>query len=202
MIVRHLCAVGAGPAIAAVFQGRIVLTEAVKAELTMQANGIPALRSFLASTPVTELSVDTAADEQEVEDIRIDMYTKKAARLSDTEHLGEAQCLFFAERDGYVFATNDVRARMRARASCDPSGKRPRTPGMHCVEVFHVVEVLLALVRGGVTRPAAAWQYYEQAVQSGLYPWPGYEIPGSRPRFMTEASTMTALWRADREGAD
>ena len=87
MIIRHLCAVGAGPAIAAVFQGRILLTEAVKAELTMQANRIPALRSFLSSTPVAELSVDAAADEQEIEDIRIDMYTKKAARLSDTEHL-------------------------------------------------------------------------------------------------------------------
>jgi len=91
MIVRHLCAVGGGDYLAEAFAGRLVWPEAVNAEPRLQSNSIHPLRNFLSSRPATVLEVD-AADEPEVEDIRIDMYTKRAARLSDTEHLGEAQC--------------------------------------------------------------------------------------------------------------
>jgi hypothetical protein len=128
MIVRHLCAVGGGDYLAEAFAGRLVWPEAVNAELTLQSDRICPLRNFLSSRPATVLEVD-AADEPEVEDIRIDMYTKRAARLSDTEHLGEAQCLFFAESDGYPIAVAGSGPGSRRNASPRTSAIRPLLPG-------------------------------------------------------------------------
>ena len=197
MIVRHLCAVGSGDYLAEAFAGRLVWPEAVNAELTLQSDRIRPLRNFLSSRPATVLEVD-AADEPEVEDIRLDMYTKRAARLSDTEHLGEAQCLFFAERDGYPIATNDGRARARARASWDERTNAPRIAGKKKVDAFHIIEVLLVMIRAGTCRPGIAWSLYEKAVAGGLYESPGFEIPGARPRFLRDASTIAALGQTER----
>lgn len=198
MIVRHICAGGGGSQLAAGFAGRIAWPEAVNAELTLQSRGIPELRAFLARKPATVLEVDPA-DEEEVEDIRIDMYTKRAARRSDTEHLGEAQCLFFAERDGYPLATNDGKARERARASWDERTSTPRVPGRKKVDVFHILQVLQVCIRTGACRPGVAWDIYSRAVAGGLFESPGFAVPGSRERFLSDSSPLAALRRAEAE---
>jgi hypothetical protein len=178
MVIRHLCAAGGGSVLVAAFAGRLAWPEAVDAELRLQANSVKPVSAFLRDARATVLEVD-AADEEEVEDIRIDMYSKAAARTSDTEHLGEAQCLFFAERDGYPLVTHDGRARARGRVAG--------------IGLFHMIDVLCACVRLGACRPARAWQLYSDAVGSGLYVLPGFEIPGSRDRFLNSAGQMRAL---------
>ena len=196
MIVRHLCNAGAGGALATAFAGRMLWPSAVDAELNLQAGYVRPLASFMASKPGRKIDID-AAEDDEVEEIRIDMYTKKVARASDTEHLGEAQCLFLAERDGYPIATNDGRARARARANWDDTKNAPRMAGGKKVEVFHTVDVLQAMVRLGVCKPGPAWDFYDTACARGLTDLPGYERPGSRGRFLTDASTMRAMRLAD-----
>ena len=201
MIVRHLCRVGGGPALAAAFAGRMCWPEAVNAELSVQSTYVPGLAAFLTGKPARMIEINSTDDDDEIELIRVDMYTKKAARVSDTEHLGEAQCLFLAERDGYPFATNDGRARSRARADWDDTKNAPRVAGMRKVDVFHVVDVLQVMVRLGVCKPGPAWDFYDQACAGGLDQLPGYNIPGSRARFLTDASTMRALHLAERGAA-
>lgn len=198
MIVRHICAGGGGDHLAAAFAGRIAWPEAVNAELALQSRGIPELRAFLARKPAVVLEVDPD-DEEEVEDIRIDMYTKRTARLSDTEHLGEAQCLFFAERDGYPVATNDGKARERARASWDERRNAPRVPGRKKVDVFHILQVLQVCIRTGTCRPGVAWSIYERAVGGGLFESPGFSVPGSRDRFLSDSGPLVAIWRRESE---
>lgn len=197
MIVRHLSVAGAGPDLAAAFEGRIVWPEAIEAELRRQSENIPELRRFLDNVPVDVLEVDPD-DEEEIEDIRRDMWAKGELQDSDSKHLGEAQCLFYGERDGHVFATNDKKARDRARAAASPGGK-PRTAGIKPVDVFHVVQVLMAMVRSGVCDPETAWEYYVEASQPPeKFALPGLEIPGSKSRFITDATVQQDLWRAEQ----
>lgn len=196
MIVRHICAGGGGDHLAAAFAGRIAWPEAVNAELALQSRGIRPLGAFLDRKPAIVLEVDPA-DEEEIEDIRIDMYTKRAARLSDTEHLGEAQCLFFAERDGNPVATNDGKARERARASWDDRRNAPRVPGRRKVDVFHIIQVLQVCIRTGACRPGVAWNIYERAVGGGLFESPGFSVSGSRERFLSDSSPLVAIRRQE-----
>lgn len=197
MLIRHLCVAGGGDILAAGFGGRFHWGPAVQNELTLQSQYLPALRKFMATRPGTVLEL-TPEEDREVEDIRLDMYTKKAARLSDTEHLGEAQCLFLAQRDGLPLATNDGKAREFARAAWDDANNRPRVPGTHRVELFHVCEVLYALIRLGSCKPARAWELYCKACEAGLYDWPGYPIPGSHDRFVGHGGALRAQLLRER----
>lgn len=183
MIVRHLCRVGAGPALEQSFRGRIIWPQAVDAELTLQSTYVPGLKQFLDLVPATVLETTSDAEDDEVEDIRIDMYTKRAARLSDTEHLGEAQCLYFAERLGLPLATNDKKAREWARNAPPRRGQPP-------IPVFHVIEVLLVMARAHACGPEEVWSSYESACGGGLYPLDGYLIPGSRQRVIDDATRI------------
>lgn len=197
MIIRHLSVAGAGPDLAAAFRDRIAWPEAVEAELRKQGEYVPELQRFLDNVPVDVLEVD-ADDEEEVEDIRRDMWAKGELQDNDYKHLGEAQCLLFGERDGYAFATNDKRARERARAAIGPDGK-PRTAAIKPVVVFHVIDVLMAMVRSGVCDPATAWEYYVDASQPPeKFALPGFEIPGSKDRFIRAATAQQDMWRAEQ----
>lgn len=184
MIVRHLCRVGAGAALEQAFRGRMFWPEAVDAELRFQSAYVPGLKAFLDLKPATVLETTSGDEDDEVEDIRVDMYTKKAARLSDTEHLGEAQCLYFAERSGLPIASNDNKAREWARNA-------PPRRGQPAIPVFHVMEVLLAITRSHACAPADVWTYYETACErGGLYPLAGFPIPESRDRVIADATAI------------
>jgi hypothetical protein len=184
MIVRHLAVVGAGEDLAKVFDGRMFWPEAVDAELKLQSRGIPALRSFLADYRPTVPEFDPDED-IEIAEIRLEMYAKKDLRVSDTEHLGEAQCLFLCDRDRVALVTNDGAARQRARAMKIP--------------LFHVVDVQHLMVRLGIRKPASAWDVYVRAVNDGgLFELPGYPVATSRERFMQVAATVRALYLAEQ----
>lgn len=185
MIVRHLAAVDGGEDLGRVFGGRMFWPEAVDVELNNQKKSIPPLASFLASYGCKPPGFEPEEDD-EIAEIRLEIYTKKDLRLSDTQHLGEAQCLFLCNRDRVTLVTNDGAARYRARQMK--------------LNVFHVVDVLLLMVRLGIRRPGPAWDLYALAVMdSGLFELKGYPIATSRERFMRDAATMRALCLAAQD---
>jgi hypothetical protein len=98
MIIRHLVHAAGGDHLKAAFNGRMVWPEAVASELHLQAEGrqgrgaVPGLSAFLAVCGAEVLEL-TEEEDQEVEDIRLEMYTRKELRTDPTQHLGEAQCL-------------------------------------------------------------------------------------------------------------
>lgn len=187
MIVRHLCAAGAGAALEEAFRGRIIWPQAVDAELKIQSTYIPRLKAFLDLAPATVLKTTSNDEDEEIEDIRVDMYTKRAARASDTEHLGEAQCLYFAERLALPIATNDNKAREWARNAPPRRGAQP-------IPVFHVMDVLLVITRCHACAPEEVWTYYETACRpGGLYALAGFQIPGARERVIEEATKVHRL---------
>jgi hypothetical protein len=194
MIIRHLVHAGGGDFLKAAFAGRMVWPEAVASELRLQAGGrqgrdpVPGLSAFLAvcGAEVLELSEE---EDQEVEDIRLEMYTRKELRTDPTRHLGEAQCLQACSREpGYPLACNDGHARLWAHR--------------HKVRVFHAIDVLKLFARLGICRPARAWELYESAVQkTGLFELPGFPVLTARDSFISDASTMAGLWHSEQRTA-
>lgn len=203
MIVRGICVGGGADALGRAFEGRILMPEAVLAECNSQASGrpgrvpgIPELRRFLDTYPITEIELGPE-DDEEVDDIRLDMGPRAEAKAKPKQHLGEAQCLLLAERHGHILVTNDGAARARARAGWDPATNSARSPGLKRVDPFHIIEVLYVCIRLGTIRPGAAWTVYERAVAGGLFVSPGFAVPGSRERFLRDASEMASLHTAN-----
>ncbi len=194
MVVRHLVHAGGSDVLKQAFAGRMFWPEAVAAELHLQAeglhgrHGVPNLSAFLATCGACVLDL-TEAEEQEVEDIRLEMFTRKSIKTDPLKNLGEAQCLLVCARQpGYVLVCHDNKARTGAR--------------VRKLTVFHMLDVLQLAVRLGLRKPARAWHLYVVAVETGMYELTGFPIPGARERFMLEASTLAGLWHAEqREGA-
>jgi predicted nucleic acid-binding protein len=185
MIIRHLVPAGGGDLLKAAFAGRMVWPEAVAAELRLQSVHVPGLRAFLASCGATVLDLTTDEDLQ-VEDIRLEMFTRKSLAVEPTKNLGEAQCVLVCLRtEPCTLVCHDGKARDWARS--------------HKISPCTVIDVLLLFVRLGLCKPARAWAIYVQAVQAtAMYELAGYPIPGSRDRFMRDASALAALAQEDR----
>ena len=146
---------------------------------------VPGLAAFLAVCGAVVVPL-TEDEELEVEDIRLEMHTRRSTRTDPLENLGEAQCLLICRRQpGFVLVCQDGKARSNAR--CND------------VKLFHAVEVLLLAVRLGLCEPDKAWDFYAEAVEhTGLWVLKGYPIPGSRGRFMSDAKSMSALWQVEQ----
>lgn len=193
MIIRHLVHAGGGDVLKRAFPGRMFWPEAVASELHLQAEGlhgrrgVPNLSAFLATCGVSVLDL-TEEEEQEAEDIRLEMFTRKAIKIDPLKNLGEAQCLLVCRRQpGYALVCHDNKARGSARA--------------HNLKLFHMLDVLHLAVRLGLCKPARVWGLYVSAVQTGMYELTGFPVAGARDRFMFVASTMAALWQAEQRDA-
>jgi hypothetical protein len=195
MVIRHLVHAGGGDILKQAFAGRMAWPEIVATELHLQSEGlngrfrVPNLSAFLGTCGATILTL-TEDEELEVEDIRLEMHTRRSTRADPQENLGEAQCLLVCRRQpGYPLVCHDGRARGNARDTKHYTG----------IRLFHAIDVLHLAIRLGLCRPARAWELYVSAVEStGMYPLTGHPIPAARDRFMAVASTMSALWQTDQ----